>query len=109
MIVEYTRYRISQDRQAAFEQAYGSAQQHLKASLHCFSYELTHCAEEPDRYVLRIEWVSLEEHLQGFRRESSFRSFFSLVQPYISNIEEMQHYQMTAVRGSGGAAAKAER
>ena len=103
MIVEYTRYRITQERQRAFEQAYQSAQQYLQASPHCLRYELSHCTEEPERYVLRIEWVSEERHLQGFRKEPNFKSFFALVQPYFSNIEEMQHYQLTGVLGKGSA------
>jgi hemoglobin len=103
MIVEYTRYRITQERQKAFEQAYQSAQQYLQASPHCLRYELTHCTEEPERYVLRIEWVSEERHLQGFRKEPNFQSFFALVKPYFSNIEEMQHYELTEVVGNGSA------
>lgn len=106
MIVEYTRYRINLDRQDAFEQAYRSAQQYLQASPHCLSYELSHCTEESERYVLRIEWVSVEEHLQGFRKEPSFKSFFELVQPFFSNIEEMQHYELTEIVGRGGATAE---
>ena len=105
MIVEYTRYRISQDRASAFEQAYRSAQRYLRASPHCLSYELSHCTEEPERYVLRIEWVSEEEHLQGFRKQPDFKSFFALVQPFIPNLEEMQHYELTEVLGGGGATA----
>ena len=70
---------------------------YLKSSPHCLAYELTHCLEEKDRYVLRIEWKSEEEHLQGFRKEPGFKDFFVLVQPYVSNIEEMQHYELTDV------------
>jgi len=102
MIVEYTRYRISPDRQAAFEQAYGGAERYLKASPHCLRYELSRCMEEPESYVLRIEWVSLEDHLQGFRHEAGFADFFSLVRPFVSDIEEMQHYEVTAVNGARG-------
>lgn len=103
MIIEYTRYRIGADRQAAFEQAYGSAQQYLRSSPHCLGYELSHCTEEPGRYVLRIEWVSVEEHLREFRHEPAFGSFFSLIKPFVSCIEEMQHYQVTEIRGAGSA------
>ena len=106
MIVEYTRYRISQDRQRAFEQAYQNAQQYLHISPHCIGYELSHCREDPERYVLRIEWVSEEEHLQGFRHEPDFTNFFSSVQPFTSEIEEMRHYELTGVIGKGGADAR---
>jgi hemoglobin len=103
MVAEYTHYRISQDRRQVFEKAYENAQAYLKASPNCISYELSHCTEEPDRYILRIEWISEERHLKGFRQEPNFKKFFELVQPFISNIEEMQHYQVTEVLGRGGA------
>jgi quinol monooxygenase YgiN len=104
MTAEYTRYRINQDQQPAFEEAYRAAQKYVQASPHCVGYELSHCTEEPERYVLRIEWASVEEHLQGFRKEPNFKSFLGLVQPFVPNIEEMQHYKLTEVVGSGGAA-----
>ena len=68
MIVEYTRYRIPQDRRELFVDAYEQAANYLSASPHCLAYELSHCVEDQDRYVLRIEWTSTEEHLAGFRR-----------------------------------------
>src|SRR5262245_4933121 len=103
MIVEYTRYRISAESQPAFERAYQHAQQFLQQSPHCVAYELSHCTEEREKYVLRIEWVSVEEHLQGFRHEPNFRQFLSSVQPYTANIDEMQHYEVTPVAGRGNA------
>ena len=102
MVVEYTRYRISNDRHLTFLEASKKAQQYLALSPNCVSYELSHCTEEPDRFVLRIEWVSEERHLQGFRHEANFKQFFALVQPFVADIEEMQHYTLTEVVGDGG-------
>ena len=103
MVIEYTRYRIGNERRHAFEEAYKSAQAFLRASPHCVNYELSHCTEEPERYVLRIEWVSAERHLKGFRQEPGFKHFFEFVQPFISNIEEMKHYELTEIVGDGAA------
>jgi quinol monooxygenase YgiN len=97
MIVEYTRYRIPQDRREAFLKAYEQAASYLSASPHCLAYELSHCVEDRDRYTLRIEWHSAEEHLEGFRKEPGFQGFFHLVQPFLSNIEEMHHYELTDI------------
>jgi len=97
MIVEYTRYRIAGDRSAAFLEAYQDAARFLQESPHCISFELTHCVEEKDRFILRIEWKSTEEHLQGFRKSPGFKEFYRLVQPFFNNIEEMQHYELTDV------------
>ena len=97
MIVEYTRYRIPQDRRESFVNAYEQAADYLSASPHCLAYELSHCVEDQDRYVLRIEWKSTQEHIEGFRKEAGFKEFFRLVQPFVDNIEEMKHYELTDV------------
>ncbi|MCP9486703.1 MAG: antibiotic biosynthesis monooxygenase [Gaiellaceae bacterium MAG52_C11] len=103
MIVEYTRYTIAPERREAFEAAYGEAAKALEESKHCQRYELTRCSEEPTRYVLRIEWDSVEGHLQGFRGSTDFRNFLGAVQPFFNDIEEMRHYEATGIAGEGGA------
>ena len=94
MIVEYTRYKIDEQRRSAFENAYKKAVEPLAASTHCLAYELSRCTEDPNHYVLRIEWDSEEGHLKGFRTSPEFRSFFTSIQPYVRDIEEMRHYQV---------------
>jgi len=61
---------------------------------HCLAYELSHCKEDADHYVLRIEWDSEQGHLKGFRSSPEFRSFFAAIQPYVKDIEEMRHYEV---------------
>ncbi|MFJ6938158.1 putative quinol monooxygenase [Streptomyces sp. NPDC101132] len=102
--VEYIRYRIALDEQQSFEDAYRKAAESLAAAPECVDYELAHCEEERERYILRIRWTSTEAHLQGFRRGEHFPAFFSAIRPYVTAIEEMQHYQVTEVVGTGKAA-----
>ena len=73
MLVEYIRYRIPHERQERFEDAYSDAAS-LDASEHCIAYELSHGVEESERYILRIEWDSLNGHEQGFRHSRSSTS-----------------------------------
>jgi len=99
MIIEYIRYTIEENKQSEFEAAYARASVPLIAFTQCQAYELSHCVEEPQRYILRIVWDSLESHMKGFRGSPEFRDFFSHIRPYIENIEEMQHYELTTVVG----------
>jgi len=99
MIVEYIRYRIDEDRRQAFEDGYATAQAALLSSTHCRGWELTRCTEDPTQYILRIEWDSPEGHLQGFRRGPDFPSFFAAIRPFVGDIEEMRHYELTAIKG----------
>jgi quinol monooxygenase YgiN len=97
MIVEYVRYEIAEERAEAFEAAYAQAAGGMDASPHCLSYELSRCVEAPGSYILRIEWDSMEGHMQGFRRGPEFSSFFAAIRPYVGDIAEMRHYTLTAV------------
>ena len=97
MIVEYIRYRIGSDRSDEFLGAYAAAQSSLQQSPHCLRYELSRCSEAPDQFILRIEWTSEEDHLQGFRQSPLFQPFLRAVQPFIQNVEEMRHYVPTSI------------
>jgi quinol monooxygenase YgiN len=97
MVVEYIRYRVPAARHGEFEGAYTQAATELEDSPHCSAYEVSHGIEEPDNYVVRIEWDSVEGHEQGFRKSPGFAAFFAAVKPFFEQIEEMRHYQPTSV------------
>ncbi|PKW09347.1 Quinol monooxygenase YgiN [Streptomyces sp. 1222.5] len=106
MIVEYVRYRIAEaERRAGFEKAYAAAAQQLDLAPQCLGYELSHGIEEPDRYILRIEWTSVEDHEQGFRGGPHFPPFLAEIRSYIGDIEEMKHYTRTSVASTAGGTA----
>jgi heme-degrading monooxygenase HmoA len=94
MIVEYIRYKIAEGREDEFEDAYRRGGEVLDRSPNCERYEISRCVEEPDRYVVRIEWDSEEGHLSGFRGSPDFRVFLQAVGPFIDEVEEMRHYDV---------------
>jgi len=81
MIVEYTRYRIPEDRRTAFIEAYGKAAEYLKASPDCVAYELAQCAEEADRFILRIEWNPFRNISKATGRVLVLRTFSNSSNP----------------------------
>jgi quinol monooxygenase YgiN len=105
VIVEYIRYSIDDGRTEAFEQAYRRAGESLVASEHCLRYEVSRCSEDPTQHVVRIEWDSEEGHLSGFRQSPEFSTFFEAVGPFVNDIEEMRHYQVTLASSRIGSSA----
>ena len=97
MIVEYIRYLMVTHSPAQLQDAYREAGAYLQASPHCLSYELTQCAEDPASLILRIEWTSLDGHVDGFRKSAEFRPFLRLIRPYFPEIVEMRHYRADTV------------
>jgi len=94
MVVEYIRYVIPEHQSAEFEDAYRRASGTLDADPHCLGYEVSRGMEEPDHFIVRIEWDSVEGHEQGFRRSGHFGEFFAAVKPFFAQIEEMKHYSV---------------
>jgi len=92
MVVEYIRYRIPAEQAGAFEAAYAQAGAILQQDSHCLAFEIARGVEEPEHFIVRIEWDSLEGHEQGFRRSPRFGEFFAAVRPFFGEIEEMKHY-----------------
>lgn len=100
MIVEYIRYTLPESQAADFEKSYAEAGRSLTASDRCLAFELSRCLDDPSSYILRIEWDSVEGHMQGFRASPEFRSFFAAIKPYVDRITEMRHYRQTSVIGA---------
>ncbi|UOQ74513.1 putative quinol monooxygenase [Hymenobacter cellulosilyticus] len=92
MTIEYIRYRIAAEQQPAFVQAIHSANELLAQAPDCLSYQLSHCQEVPELFIWRIEWTSVDSHLNGFRKSPAFGAFFQLVKPFYQSIQEMNHY-----------------
>ncbi|MBU1326204.1 MAG: antibiotic biosynthesis monooxygenase [Alphaproteobacteria bacterium] len=95
MAVEYIRYRMAAHTPEALIAAYGDAATHLDLAPECLGYELTRCVEDPACLILRIEWTSTRAHLEGFRRGPHFPPFLAAIRPFIGEIEEMRHYELT--------------
>jgi heme-degrading monooxygenase HmoA len=94
MIVEYIRYKIDPSRNHEFDEAYRRAGALLDASPHCERWQVARCIDEPEKQIVRIEWDSVEGHLQGFRKSPDFGAFFEAVRPFFDDIEEMTHYDV---------------
>jgi quinol monooxygenase YgiN len=90
--VEIIRYTIAADQHAGFEEAYKKAGKLLQESAFCMAYQVIHGEEEPDHYIVIIDWTSTQDHMNGFRQSPQFMPFFNLVKPFYNNIEEMKHY-----------------
>lgn len=101
MVIEYIRYTVSAARAAEFQDAYDRAGRVLDADPHCLRHEVSRGVEEPEHFVVRIEWDSVEGHEQGFRAGPDFAAFFAAVRPFFAEIQEMKHYQVAGPDTAG--------
>ncbi|CAA9278157.1 MAG: hypothetical protein AVDCRST_MAG56-3528 [uncultured Cytophagales bacterium] len=99
MVIEYIRYQVELSGREAFLAAYTQAAAQLDASPYCLTYQLSECLEEAGQFILRIEWTSAGEHLDGFRKSDLFPAFFAHVKGFFTSIQEMRHYQFIPLHG----------
>ncbi len=91
--IEIIRYAVPEDQRQNFETAYTKAGEFLSSSAYCKGYEMIHGTDEPQHYIIRIHWTSVDDHMQKFRNSAEFKSFFVLVRPFYNLIQEMKHYE----------------
>ncbi len=59
----------------------------------CISATVTRCIEQPERYMLRVEWVSLEAHTVDFRGGPLFPQWRSNIAGLFVGTPEVFHYK----------------
>ena len=92
MVVEYIRYTVPAGLADGFVAAYRKAGDILAGDPHCLGFEVARGVEEPEHFVVRIEWDCVQGHEQGFRASPRFGEFFAAVRPFYADIDEMKHY-----------------
>ncbi|SHE53408.1 Heme-degrading monooxygenase HmoA [Seinonella peptonophila] len=100
MTIEIIRYRIPDEHKKSFIQAYQDAGKYLEESPNCLGFEIIQGVEEPERFIVRIHWDSLDGHLQSFRQSPQFQAFFQHVRPFFQSIEEMKHYEQINIHST---------
>jgi heme-degrading monooxygenase HmoA len=94
MIVEIATITIFEGREEEFEAAFRVARKYIADSPHSLTHQLTRCIEHPSRYILRIEWDSLEGHTVGFRGSPVFQDYRALLYPLYAAPPEVVHYSV---------------
>ncbi|NCT83051.1 MAG: antibiotic biosynthesis monooxygenase [Comamonadaceae bacterium] len=94
MILEIADFRIQPGQQAAFEAALriGIATA-LSRSPGFISARVQHGVESPERYVLLVEWQTLEDHMQGFRDGPLFAVWRGHIGSFFAGPPSVEHFQ----------------
>ena len=75
-----------------FAAAYRQARETLAATPGCRSVRMTRGIESPERFVLLVEWDSVEAHEVNFRQTDRFTSWRGLIGPYFSAPPQVEHF-----------------
>jgi heme-degrading monooxygenase HmoA len=92
MIVELALITVTPGREAEFEAAYAVATHVLASAKGHLAHELRRSVETPQRYALRVEWATLEDHTVGFRGSPLFAEWRGHLGAFFAAPPVVEHY-----------------
>ncbi|MDM7943875.1 MAG: antibiotic biosynthesis monooxygenase [Hydrogenophaga sp.] len=97
MILEHADIRIDPLKQSAFEEAILRGVTTVIAQAKGFrGCKVNRSVETPGRYLLMIEWDTLEDHTVGFRGSDLFPQWRAIVGPFFVQPPVVEHLQLVA-------------
>lgn len=93
MVLEIADIRVHPGQGAAFEDAIRRAIATVMPRAKGASNPVVQrCIESPDRFVLTIEWDTLEDHTVGFRQGPLFAEWRGIIGQYFAQPPLVEHF-----------------
>jgi len=92
MVLEVALIDVVAGQENDFTTAYAKARPVLTGTPGCRSVRMTRGVESPSRFVLLVEWDSVEAHLDNFRATERFTTWRSLIGPYFAAAPVVEHF-----------------
>jgi heme-degrading monooxygenase HmoA len=93
MILEVAILNVKAGQGAAFETAFGQAQKIIASIPGYISHQLQRCLESNDKYVLLVQWQTLEDHTIGFRQSPQYQDWKQLLHHFYDPFPTVEHYE----------------
>ncbi len=101
MTLEVALLDVIPGQEAAFEHAFSAAQQIIASMPGYITHRLERCVEQENRYVLLVDWGTLTDHTDGFRRSPQYQEWKRLLHHFYSPFPTVEHYEpVLATRGT---------
>jgi heme-degrading monooxygenase HmoA len=99
MILEVARLDVRPGESDAFEAAFSEAQKIISSMPGYGRHELRRCIENGDRYLLVVEWDTLEAHTEGFRHSEGYQRWRGLLHHFYDPFPTVEHYAEVDLEG----------
>ncbi|MGB8699146.1 MAG: antibiotic biosynthesis monooxygenase [Thermosynechococcaceae cyanobacterium] len=93
MILEVAILDIKPGLKTEFESAFAKASSIIASMPGYMSHELQRCLETDNRYLLLVNWETLENHTVGFRRSAEYQTWRSLLHHFYDPFPVVEHYE----------------
>jgi len=92
VVTEIAVLEITPGSEEAFADEYRKVRHEVAETEGCRSVRLTRGVESPSRFVLLVEWDSVEAHEGNFRAGDRFVRWRAAIGPHFARPPEVEHY-----------------
>lgn len=93
MVLEAALLHVGPGEEAAFEEAMRRAAPVIAGSPGYLRHELGRCLETKGRYLLLVQWETLQAHTVGFRESPRFGEWRAIIGPFFAAPPVVEHYE----------------
>lgn len=94
MILEIAVLNIKPGKEIEFEASFNEAQNIISSMKGYKWHQLQKCIETANRYILLVQWSSIEDHTVGFRQSTAYQQWKELLHHYYDPFPIVEHYEM---------------
>ena len=84
---------------ADFEATFRRASPLIASSPGYLTHTLQRRTEAPGRYLLLVEWTTLEDHIVGFRQSPAYKEWRALLHPFYDPFPVVEHFERVDLDG----------
>jgi heme-degrading monooxygenase HmoA len=100
VILEVAILNVRSGMTGAFEEAFSRASSIIAAMPGYVSHQLQRCIEAPNRYVLLVNWQTLEAHTVGFRSSPQYQDWKRILHHFYDPFPTVEHYELVLARAA---------
>ena len=93
MILEVAILDVKPGQESHFEAVFGEAQKIIASMDGYVSHQLQKCIENDSRYILLVNWETLEDHTEGFRGSDEYQKWKELLHDFYDPFPVVEHYR----------------
>ncbi len=93
MITEHAVLEVIPGREDEFVLVMERAKALIGASAGFVSLRVERCLEQPSRFLLLVEWETLEDHTDGFRGSANYEEWRALLHHFYDPFPVVEHFE----------------
>lgn len=92
-VLEVAILDVKPGRESEFQAAFAQAQTIIRDTKGYISHQLQVCVENASRYILMVDWQTLDDYEQGFRTSDAYKTWKALLHDFYEPFPTVEHYQ----------------